>query len=251
MNSVRPHVLSIAGFDPSGGAGILADIKTFEACKTIGFGVCTAITFQNDVEFDGLNWIGLEDIKKQIAVVYRKFSIDWVKIGLIQNLDVLNEIVLLLKNLNPKVTIVWDPIIKASAGFTFHSEIHQPKLAAVLENIFLVTPNLEEIAKLSAVDDKNLAAKKLSGSCHVLLKGGHSSDEKALDQLYEKNEITSFDGEMLEGNKHGTGCVLSAVILSQLSKGKNLKEACRAGKIYIKEFILSNKGMLGYHYHYE
>lgn len=250
MNSDRPYVLSIAGFDPSGGAGILADIKAFEMCKSMGLGVCTAITFQNDVEFDGLNWVNLADIKKQIEILFRKFQIDWVKIGLIQNMEVLNEIVLLLKHLNAQIKIIWDPIIKASAGFTFHSEINQPVLISILENIFLVTPNLEEIKKLAPANDENNAIENLSSFCNVLLKGGHSKNGVAEDVLHEKHKKSSITGKMINGDKHGTGCVLSAVILAHLSKGKNLKEACEAAKSYINEFILSNKSLLGYHNQY-
>src|SRR4029078_291387 len=88
----RPNVLSIAGFDPSGGAGILSDIKTFEANKTTGLGVCSALTFQNDIEFDSVQWISLADIKKQIGMLNARFKIDWVKIGLIESPEIMDDL---------------------------------------------------------------------------------------------------------------------------------------------------------------
>lgn len=251
MNKERPYVLSIAGFDPSGGAGILADIKTFEINKVIGLGVCTAITFQNDAEFEGLNWISYDDIKKQNQILFKKFTIDWVKIGLIKDLTELYKIILLLKDLNPNVNIIWDPILKASAGYIFHKEVEQQMLEEVLKHLYLITPNLEEISKLSPSFHIDLAAERINNLCNVLLKGGHRTDGLAVDILYERNDKTSYEGKMLNTSKHGTGCVLSAAILAELAKGKSLNEACKEGKHYTTEFILSHKGLLGYHYHHE
>ena len=123
-NPKRPYVLSIAGFDPSGGAGVLADVKTFEANKVYGFGVMSALTFQNDSEFEKVEWIPLEKIMEQISVLQKRFQFEYIKIGLIENLEVLNQLILNLKSniSNPK--IIWDPILKATAGFDFHNEIN-------------------------------------------------------------------------------------------------------------------------------
>jgi hydroxymethylpyrimidine/phosphomethylpyrimidine kinase len=86
MSSGRPYVLSIAGFDPSGGAGLLADIKTFELHRVQGMGVCTSLTFQNENEFEGLVWIEMPEIKKQLDILFKKYFFDYVKIGLIKSL---------------------------------------------------------------------------------------------------------------------------------------------------------------------
>src|SRR3972149_10947273 len=93
MPKERPCVLSIAGFDPSGGAGVLADIKTFEQHKALGMGVVTGLTFQNDSEFDGVKWIETDEILKQIEVLARKFQFEFVKIGMVQNLETLEKII--------------------------------------------------------------------------------------------------------------------------------------------------------------
>ncbi len=248
MNKDRPYVLSIAGLDPSGGAGILADIKTFELNKTAGLAVCTALTFQNDLNFTGLKWVSTTDIKKQVEILYHRFSVEWVKIGLIQDLSVLQEIILYLKKLNQEIKIIWDPVFKASAGFIFHDKINVELLEELLVHLYLITPNLEEAVKIYPELNAKEAAIKLNHFCKVLLKGGHGKTNFAVDILYDQNGITEFESIMIEGGKHGTGCVLSAAILSHLALGKDLKAACKEGKNYINNFIISHKGQLGYHY---
>src|ERR1700729_4382873 len=109
--SLRPYVLSIAGFDPSGGAGILADIKTFEAQQTLGLGVCSALTYQTENTFEGVTWVNKDTIIKQLAPLLKAYSIDYVKIGLIENMEVLNSIIDYLLGKNPSMRIIWDPIL--------------------------------------------------------------------------------------------------------------------------------------------
>ena len=108
MTKPRPYVLSIAGFDPSGGAGILADIKTFENNGVYGFGVCSALTYQNDKEFIHVDWIDPDKIKQQILVLFKKFRIDFIKIGLIENFSVLLQLVKWIRSKNPEVIIIWE-----------------------------------------------------------------------------------------------------------------------------------------------
>ena len=242
------YVLSIAGFDPSGGAGILADIKTFEANKVYGLGVCTAITFQNDEEFEGLSWVGEEDLKKQLNILLKKFHVDWVKIGLVENMNVLKNIVSYLKEKNPQIRIIWDPILKASAGFQFHQEIKREDLIDLCKNIYLITPNFKEIKKLIPEKSEEEGAGLLSGYCNVLLKGGHREDNKVTDILFENKIKFTFESEKINMDKHGTGCVLSSAILTNLAKGYDLVEACREGKEYVSDFIKSDNSLLGFHY---
>lgn len=248
MEEERLHVLSIAGFDPSGGAGILADTKTFEANKVYGLGVCTAITFQNDKEFSGVNWIGEEDIIRQLQILFKRFPVKWVKVGLIENIQVLKNIILFLKEHDAQIKIIWDPILKASAGFKFHQEINRQLLTEVCKEIFLLTPNLPEIKTMLPEMQEEAGAEYLSQYCHVLLKGGHREDEKAVDILFEHKERFVLEGERVGKDKHGTGCVLSSAILTNLAKGYDLHEACKEGKEYVTDFIKSDNSLLGFHY---
>lgn len=148
MHKERPYVLSVAGFDPSGGAGILADIKTFEANGVHGLGVCTAITFQNDKTFNGLDWLSEEQVISQLDILFDTYPINVIKIGLIRDLKTLLVIIKHIKIRNNSAQIIWDPILNASAGFEFHSTINNIELKEALKNITLITPNIPEALKL-------------------------------------------------------------------------------------------------------
>jgi hydroxymethylpyrimidine/phosphomethylpyrimidine kinase len=252
----RPTILSIAGFDPSGGAGILADIKTFEQHKVQGMGVVTGLTFQNDSEFDGVNWIETGEVIKQIEVLTRKFKFEFIKIGMIKDLDILAIIISHLQTSNSK--LIWDPIIKASAGFEIHKTIDKKKVIAICKNIFLITPNMDEIRILTGEQDVIKAAKELSKYCNVFLKGGHTplsnsppKEERGLGRDY----LFTIDGKVFsfrpkkisETGKHGSGCVLSSAITANLAIGNDLQRSCLKGKDYVTKFLFSTKTLLGYH----
>jgi len=248
MDEVSNCVLSIAGFDPSGGAGILADIKTFDANQVYGMGVLSALTFQNDILFEGLRWIEADEILQQVSVLQKRFEFSAVKIGLIRDLEVLEVIVNALKQALPECQIIWDPIVKASAGFQFHNQFEREQLFAVLEQCFLITPNTEEVTFLAGIDNPMEAARLLAKHCSVLLKGGHSKEEPGVDYLFSQNQIEKiFPTGKEVFPKHGSGCVLSAAIVSDLSKGNDLITSCRDAKIYIEQFLSSNKTLLGTH----
>src|SRR5690606_34283761 len=116
----RPYILSVAGFDPSGGAGVLADIKTFEAYKTIGLGVSTALTYQTEDSFLGVDWHTEKQLEMQLETLLKRYPVEIAKIGLVESLNSLDHILDILQNYRPGMKIIWDPILKASAEFTFH-----------------------------------------------------------------------------------------------------------------------------------
>jgi hydroxymethylpyrimidine/phosphomethylpyrimidine kinase len=249
MSDGRPFVLSIAGLDPCGGAGILADIKAFELNKVQGLGVCTAITFQNDISFHAVKWMNVEDILNQIDVLFERFKINCVKIGLVENMIILKTIISHLKRLNAEVRIIWDPIVKASAGFVFHPEVNKSDLEEMCKEIFLITPNLEEIKFFYNDIPAQEAAESLSKHTNVFLKGGHTPATMIKDVLWEKKQKQVFVSDKIASDKRGTGCVLSAAILAGLAKGYSLQESCRQSKSYVTSYIKSNPGLLGYHFH--
>jgi hydroxymethylpyrimidine/phosphomethylpyrimidine kinase len=248
MEAVNPNILTIAGFDPSAGAGILSDIKTFEAHGEYAMGACTAITIQNDLMFESVEWVPAAKIIAQIRILTERFSFGFVKIGLIESLPVLKEVVNVLKEELPDVKIIWDPVISASAGFEFHSDINKNDLEAICRNIFLITPNLHEAKTLLGIDDEKIAAEKLSQWCNVFLKGGHSEGDMSTDILYEGERAVSFEAMKFENvEKHGSGCVLSSAITANLAKGMQLEDACAEAKAYITDFLISARGLLGIH----
>jgi len=249
MAEDRTYVLSIAGFDASGGAGILADIKTFEANKVCGMGAISAVTFQNDIEFDSLKWIETDEILKQVLVLKRKFDFTVIKIGLIKDLEELENLISNCQHPTSKIQFVWDPIIKASAGFEFHKNFEKEKLFSILKSIFLITPNIDEIKFLTGIDDPMEAAKELSNYCNVLLKGGHNSEEPGVDYLFMKNKIEKMiPTKQNIFAKHGSGCVLSSAIAANLALGNDLITSCRNAKKYVEKYLTSSSSLLGVHH---
>jgi hydroxymethylpyrimidine/phosphomethylpyrimidine kinase len=249
MVSKRLYVLSIAGFDPSGGAGVLADIKTFESNKVYGLGVISANTFQNDTEFKNVDWISAEKIMEQISILQKRFEFEYVKIGLIENLEVLDKIVSYLISKNANTKIIWDPILKASAGCEFHKQIDSALLEKICKQLYVITPNVPEALSLGSFKDAVENAKHFSKYCHVFLKGGHAEKKVGYDTLFLK-EGKQFSFRPKTKNifsKHGSGCVLSSALTANLAKGEDLHRACLKAKQYTERILSSNKTLLGYH----
>lgn len=250
MQNSRPYVMSIAGFDPSAGAGILADIKCFEQHKTYGFGICAALTIQTDIDFLNNEWLSASQIIDQVRPLIKKFKISACKIGLIKNVEVLQEVVYFLKVQTPEIKIVLDPILKASAGYNFHDWNNGfAKLQPTLDHIDLITPNYPEMKSLGGNHEEvQLTAKNWSNSCAVLLKGGHSEMQVGTDYLYKhekRYELTP--GVYYVHQKHGSGCVLSAAITARLALGFDLTTSCVLAKKYVEQFLNSNTTLLGDH----
>ncbi len=238
----RPYVLSIAGLDPSGGAGILADIKTMEACKVQGFGVASCLTYQNEDSFVGLNWISPERIIAQIKPLIDFYPIAVIKIGLIEGPETLRIILSFLKKELPNAPIIWDPILRASAGFDFHQD-GMDAFKELLKEIYLITPNWKELGKGNI--DAMSQAIMLSQFCKVILKGGHSLEERANDYLIVEETIQNFSLPRLQNAaKHGTGCMFSAAIASHLALGDSLEESIRQAKAFVFERLQSQEGGL-------
>lgn len=233
----RPLVLSIAGHDPCSGAGILADTKVFEHLKVYGLGVVSAITFQNDSSFEDVKWCSYSEIENQLKPL-QKYPVKAVKIGLIESFERLLQVVDLVRKYFPDCYLIWDPILKASAGFLFHNETTLPK--SLEAKINLITPNYNEYIQLQL--DKRTV------SCAVLLKGGHRKEKTGVDELIGNGIKTEIHGAVIENkyDKHGTGCVLSAAIAGYKALGYSDIEACTKGKAVVEKFILSSKTRLGY-----
>ncbi|MFA8343056.1 MAG: hydroxymethylpyrimidine/phosphomethylpyrimidine kinase [Rhodothermaceae bacterium] len=252
MYSNQMFLLSVAGFDPSGGAGILADIRTFEHHKQYGLGVITANTIQNDSEFSAVDWIETKRVIDQIDILLKKYSVNFVKIGLVKDFNSLDEIISRLTFYNSEVKIIWDPVIKATAGETFHNQIDYKLLSKILNQIYVLTPNLDEVKILfpeNYLDDAELNDIINRYDFNLLLKGGHSNEKKIVDKLFTQSGIEIFEGEKFPGySKHGTGCVFSSALTASLANGNSLAESCSNAKKYVEKFILSNKTNLGSHF---
>ena len=250
MSENRPFVLTIAGFDPSAGAGILADIKTFEQLKTYGIAIPTAYTIQTENQFVEIEWVTIEKVVFQIELFLKAYTIKAIKIGIVSSLSDLKFIIQKIRSIDSKVPIIWDTVLKSTTEFSFLEIKNQKDLEVILQSIQLITPNHDEVLKLipnaiSVEDNLNY----LRNYTAVLWKGGHSNEVKGTDILLtENNEIILQPILKNCSEKHGSGCVLSSAIVAHLSLGENLEEACRKAKLYTEKILQSNTLKLAYHH---
>jgi hydroxymethylpyrimidine/phosphomethylpyrimidine kinase len=250
MSEKRPFVLTIAGFDPTGGAGVLADIKTFEQHRVYGLAINTANTIQTENTFYKTDWTPIAFILESLENILDNYKIVAIKIGIVPSLFYLKKIVFKIKKQAPETKIIWDPILKSSTEFDFLKLSDQSEFITVLKQIDLITPNFNEI-KTFNVKEKNpvTIAFFFSKYCSILLKGGHNQQEIGVDYLFTEKEILKLTPiKTLLSEKHGSGCVLSSAIVSNIALGQNLITACENAKKYIEHFLESNPTKLGYHY---
>ncbi|PTT40459.1 hydroxymethylpyrimidine/phosphomethylpyrimidine kinase [Chryseobacterium sp. HMWF028] len=241
----RPYVISIAGFDPSGGAGLLSDSKTFEQLKVMGLGVCTALTLQTAAKCLSLEWRPIDEVVEAIQVLMEKYSVSAVKIGIVKDAAFLGKIVETVQKRNPEVKIVWDTVLKSTSKFSFFDLETLPQLKTVINKLSLITPNYNEysvLKKHNLLPDTN--------QCSLLIKGGHREDHLGTDILVENGKETLLiptEDNTIYFLKHGSGCVLSSAISAELAKGESMETACKQGKLYIEKFLKSNSSLLGTH----
>ncbi len=246
MKKVNQYLLTIAGFDPTGGAGILADIKTFEQNKCVGMAVQTANTVQTENTFTAVNWVDDAIIFNQLNSLLKQYQFNFVKIGLIKDLVLLEKIVDRCLEANPDTKIIWDPVLKASAGFDFNHDLSI--LNQILPKLYLITPNWNEIKSLTGNEDAMSAAKTLSQYVKVLLKGGHNLTAPGKDYWLDNSSIKTFNPKPARFHeKHGSGCVLSAAVLANLSKGYSVQKSVLRSKRYIEGFLSSHPSLIGKH----
>ena len=243
----RPHILSIAGFDPSGGAGILADCKTFEALKCQGLAACTANTIQTDVDFTDCLWVDYSTIEKQIQTLCNRFSIDVVKVGIIENWTVLQKVVTTLKKINPSVKIVLDPVLSSSTHFNFQTDFDETVFDKVLEDIYLLTPNVNEIKKLYPQKTVEQTIDHIQSKTNLFLKGGHNIEQKGKDFLYSNGgKVYPLNPKVKQAyEKHGSGCVLSSAISAYLALGFPLLKSVFRAKRFTEKYLNSSQYLLG------
>ncbi len=241
-----PSALTIAGFDPGSGAGIMADIKTFSILGVYGTSVVTALTAQNHEKFLKLEPVGTEMIISQFKAVYSGYEIDAVKIGLVPNEDVANLVAEYIAKLN-NPNVVTDPVFSATSGMNFAGKkIEEIYMETLIPLSRLVTPNLDELSRLTGMrignaDDLEESAKRLFDKCgtSVLAKGGHLK-KSALDILVSEKGVERFETELVPDiNTHGSGCILSSAVCAYIASGYGLEEAVLNAKIFMNTLLES------------
>lgn len=234
-------VLSIAGSDPSGGAGIQADIKTITAHKLYAMAVIVSLTAQNTTAVSGVLDCLPEFVESQIDSVLSDITPDAIKLGMLSNANIMHSVAKMLKQYNCK-NIVLDPVMVATTGGRLMDD---NALGVYIDELFalarVVTPNLPEASVLSGIEIKNIddmraAAIKISnyGCKSVLIKGGHWREDAAVDLLYENGEFSQFCAPKVDtNNTHGTGCTLSSAIACNIASGLNVKDSVKNAKDYV------------------
>lgn len=237
-------VLTIAGSDCSGGAGIQADIKTITAHKLYAMSVITALTAQNTMGIYGIADTTPEFLDKQLYSIFTDIMPDAVKIGMVSNAALIDVIADYLKRYRPH-NVVLDPVMISTSGSNL---LDADAADALTRQLFLladlITPNIPEAAKLAGVvvdseEQMEEAATRLAlrYPCAVLVKGGHE-ERMANDLLYQNRKCQWFAGEKIENsNTHGTGCTLSSAIAANLAQGYRMEESISRAKKYLSGAI--------------
>ncbi len=265
----KPKIcLTIAGLDPSGGAGVVADIKTFSAFGCFAAAAITSVTFQNTTGVFGAVHQTADSVHQQVQPVIEDLGIDALKTGMLPTPEIIEEVSRLVSE-NHLNNLVVDPVVRSTSGFDL---INDQALRSLIKNLFplarLITPNIPEAERISGVaieseQDVADAAEVMRemGARNVLIKGGHSFSEQltmngepsehgvgspyvskgsaqAVDYLFLEDDLITIEGDWHQTKAtHGTGCVLSAAIAANLALGKPLLEAVRFSKAFVNEAI--------------
>jgi len=238
------HVLTIAGSDSGGGAGIQADLKTFSALGCFGTSAITAVTVQNTRGVFGIHSIPPAIVQEQITAVIDDIKPNAIKIGMIHTRELCTAVASALHGYS--VPVIVDPVMVATSGDRLMEEA---TIECLQKKLFplatLLTPNLQEAQLLAGINietkaDMRIAARKiLADGCHaVLLKGGHLKSKKLADLYLDINNEEFFESDFIDtANTHGTGCTLSSAIAAYCSQGYPLRDAIRQAVRYVHEAI--------------
>ena len=255
-------VLTIAGFDPSGRAGIIADIRTIELLGCAAVAAITSITFQNSETYFGAVDQTAQSVRGQIESMVRQNKIAAVKMGMLPTAEVVSELTSLISELNLPAPVI-DPVMESSSGGKLMSddafEVFVTKLLPLAR---VVTPNIPEAEKLGGMnirDEETMhqAAARIRelGARAVLIKGGHLQQQagarredagevncEAIDLLDDDGDVTLFRSEWIEApNVRGTGCMLSSAIAAGLARGDDMKQAVSTAKQFVSQAIKNPK----------
>ncbi|WP_053956411.1 bifunctional hydroxymethylpyrimidine kinase/phosphomethylpyrimidine kinase [Inediibacterium massiliense] len=255
-------VLTIAGSDCSGGAGIQADLKTFSAHGVFGMSVIVSVVAENTSRVIDIQDVTPDMIKKQMDAVFEDIEVDAIKIGMLSTPLCMKAVVEKLQEYKPR-NVVIDPVMYAKNGCPLmNPNAIETLIEVVLPMADLLTPNIPEAEKISNIKisntkDMETAAKLIydMGCKNVLVKGGHAIGD-ALDVLYDGKDFYHFETERIDTkNTHGTGCTFSSAIASNLALGMSMSQAVQQAKKYIttaiKHSLAIGKGHGPTHHFYD
>lgn len=235
-------VLTIAGFDPSGWAGVHADLRTFEAFSAMGLSVITALTAQNRKHVKATQSIPPAFVKKEITTILEEFDPDAVKIGMLGSYGNVIMLTRLIRDKKLK-NIVLDPVIRSTSGHALLEKKGVKALVRMFPLVTVVTPNVPEASIISGIRIKDIkdveaAAERIfsMGPANVLIKGGHLGGDP-VDILYDGLGFEYYKGKRIRADRvvlHGTGCILSSAIAAGLARGRPVKKAVAEARAYLR-----------------
>lgn len=244
--------LTIAGSDSGGGAGIQADLKTFQELRVYGMSAITAVTAQNTLEVQGVYPLPIEAVEQQIQSVGEDIGVNAVKTGMLFSSEIIGVVAEKIRAFQWGNVVV-DPVMIAKGGASL---LQNEAVKALKQHLFplatVVTPNIPEAEVLTGIsiqtlEDKQEAAKRLIdfGVKNVVIKGGHDEESgQVVDLLYDGEEFVYFTNERIATkNTHGTGCTFSAAFAAELAKGESVYEAMKIAKAFIHAAIKDDLGI--------
>lgn len=236
-------VMSIAGVDPSGGAGIFADIKTFQALGVYGTGIVTALTAQNPQKMYSLKAIETSYVEEQIDAVLDTYNVEYIKTGMLYSTDIIKSVSKKIREYNLKAVV--DPVMVATSGGELaKNDLSQNLLKYLLPKAILTTPNISEAEKLTNIkitneNEAKKACEKLGKTCNNIITGGHLN---GINTINIDGTTSIFKQKLLKtDNLHGSGCNFSAAIVSYLSQKNDLKTSILKASDYTYESIKNGK----------
>ena len=253
VSNLSKTVLIIAGSDPSGGAGIQADLKTLTSHGVYGMTAITALTEQNTRGVSGILEIPVDFVVKQINCCLSDIGANAIKIGMMHNSELINGVYEALKNNeiigNKNIKIVLDPVMVAKGGHRLLKEDAVNSLIKFIKNTTpVLTPNIPEAEILTKMKINNLADMKTAaekiidlGANSVVLKGGHMNTPVMSDLLIGEKVIDQIKTKKLEtNNTHGTGCTMASALAAGLAKSLDIKEAFQKAHFYVNQAIITS-----------
>ncbi len=251
VDGKQPVCLSIAGLDPSGGAGVIADVKTFSAFGCFSAAAVASVTFQNTTGVFGAVHQTADSVRRQVEAVFDDYDVAAVKTGMLPNREIIETVAAIMRERGVERLVV-DPVVRSTSGFDLIDDI---ALAALIENLFplatVITPNIPEAERIAGMtivssEDVAVAAEIMRnlGAMNVLIKSGHLEAMKAKDHLFTENGLDVFEAEFIETTAtHGTGCTLAAAITANLALGESLVRSVQIAKDFVTEAIRTAPGL--------
>ena len=240
------RILTIAGSDSGGGAGIQADLKAITLLGGYGMSVITALTAQNTVGVQGIHEVPARFVERQIDSVLTDIGVDAIKTGMLSNQEIIEVVARKIKQYKVKKVVVDPVMISKSGASLLRKEAQEALIKKLIPLAWVVTPNLMEASvlsgmKVTSLEEMKKAAHRIHklGAKHVVVKGGHLKG-MAIDLLYDGRNFDEMEGPRIDTkNTHGTGCTFASAIATLLARGDSLPEAVRKAKTFITMAIQS------------